>query len=269
MTVSVAAGIEDGLEVAANEIVHVAQTLSGRLKISLKNRRVNEKQEVAYAASWVNGKFAFIDMIPRDNRLWEAEAHQLKTQLVSEFLACSVDRAKKLPIQKPKRNGYGLYNIRPETIAALATIQKRQAPALNEIYQLNDDVDPVAHKSVLLADEAVDVEPEDGRLAPDKKPLVSQHVSHGTPSHQNTSPSKTTNLPEGPHLPDQRDFVNHLNIDSAEFKVAVNVPRLGKDRILDSAVLYGKLNDLLERGLIPHAMARAAFRQAQQKRLDN
>jgi hypothetical protein len=269
MTVSVAAGIEDGLEVAANEIVHVAQTLSGRLKISLKNRRVNEKQEVAYAASWINGKFAFIDMIPRDNRLWEAEAHQLKTQLVSEFLACSVDRVKKLPIQKPKRNGYGLYNIRPETIAALATIQKRQAPALNEIYQLNDDVDPAAHKSHLVADAPDVVEPEDGRLAPDKQPLVSQHGAYGAASYKNTSPSKTTNPPKGVHLPDQLDLVNHLNIDSAEFKVAVNVPRLGKDRILDSAALHCKLNELLERGLIPHAMARAAFRRAQQKRLDN
>ena len=70
-------------------------------------------------------------------------------------------------------------------------------------------------------------------------------------------------------MQDQRDLVNYLDIDSVEFKVAVNVPRLGKDRLLDSLVLYGKLNDLLERGLIPYAMARAAFQQAKQKRLDN
>ena len=63
--------------------------------------------------------------------------------------------------------------------------------------------------------------------------------------------------------------MNHLDVDGAEFKVAVNVPRLGKDRILESTVLHGKLNDLLERGLIPYAMARAAFRQAKQKRLGN
>ena len=137
------------------------------------------------------------------------------------------------------------------------------------MYQLNDGVDPAAHKSHLVAGAPHVVEPEDGRLAPDKQPLVSQHGSYGATSQQNTSPSKKTNLPEGLHLPDQRDLVNHLNIDSAEFKVAVNVPRLGKDRILNSAVLHCKLNDLLERGLIPHAMARAAFRQAQQKRLDS
>ena len=40
------------LEVVANEIVHVAQTVSGRLKISLKNRKVNDKREDAYAVSW-------------------------------------------------------------------------------------------------------------------------------------------------------------------------------------------------------------------------
>ena len=48
--------IKDGLEVAANEIVHVAQTVSGRLKISLKSRLVNGKREDAYAASWVEWK---------------------------------------------------------------------------------------------------------------------------------------------------------------------------------------------------------------------
>ena len=233
MTVSVAAGVQDGLEVAANEIVHVVQTVSGRLKIALKNRKVNGQREEAYAASWINGKFAFIDMTPRDNRLWEAEAHQLKKQLVSEFLAWSVHSVKNLPIQKSKRNGFGLYKISPKTITALATMPTLPDPALRETNQLNDDVDLATNKSDLLADETV-FEPQDGQ-----------------------------------QLPDQLNVANHLDIDSVQFKVAVNVPRLGKDRILDSAILHGKLNDLLERGLIPYAMARAAFRQAEQKRLDN
>ena len=268
MTVSVAAGVKDGLEVAASEIVHVAQTLSGRLKISLKNRKVNDKLEDAFAASWVKGKFAFIDMTPRDNRLWEAEAHQLKTQLVSEFVAWSVDGVKILPIQKPKKNGYGLYNIRPETTAALATIQTRSAPVLRAMLQFNSGVDSAAHKSVLVADEAVGVEMEDGQLATDKQPLISAHGSPGVTPPQNTSSSKKTNLPRELRLSDQRNLVSHLDIDGSEFKVAVNVPRLGKDRILDSASLHGKLNDLLERGLILYPMARAAFQQAKHKRLD-
>ena len=48
MTLSVAAGEKDGLEVAANEIVCSADG-HGRLKISLKNRKVNGNED-AYAA---------------------------------------------------------------------------------------------------------------------------------------------------------------------------------------------------------------------------
>ena len=120
MTVSVAAGVKDGLGVAANEIVHVAQTVSGRLKISLKNRKVNGKREEAYAASWVGGKFAFVDMTPRDNRLWEIEAHQLKTQLVDEYLVWSAGKLRKLPTQRPNKNDFGLYAIRPQIIAIIS-----------------------------------------------------------------------------------------------------------------------------------------------------
>ena len=61
--------------------------------------------------------------------------------------------------------------------------------------------------------------------------------------------------------------VNHLKIDSSEFKIAVEVPRLGMDRILHSAMLHGKLNDLLERGLVSYDAARAAFRQAQHNQI--
>jgi len=278
MTVSVAAGVKDGLEVAANEIVHVAQTVSGRLKISLKNRKVNGKREDAYAASWVNGKFAFVDMTPRDDRLWETEAHQLKTQLVDEFLAWSAGRLKKLPTQKPKKNGYGLYAIRPQIIAAPVTIPARSAPAVDEIYQLNDVVDLPAQKPDLVADAPVVDEPEGGQPVPGDLSLVSELESYGSAPPEKTAPPTTINLSsaqqmpdqhlQDQHLQDQHVMVNHLDIDSDEFKIAVHVPRLGMDRMLDSAMLHGKLNDLLERGLIPHDAARAAFRQAQQNRID-
>ena len=119
----------------------------------------------------------------------------------------------------------------------------------------------------MLADEAVDVELEVGQLAPDKKSLKSANESFGVTPPQNTSSSKKINPPRELCLSDQRNLVSHLDIDGSEFKVAVNVPRLGKDRILDSANLHGKLNDLLERGLILYPMAHAAFQQAKQKRL--
>jgi len=279
MTVSVAAGIKDGLEVAANEIVHVAQTVTGRLKICLKSRKVNGKREDAYAASWVNGKFAFIDMTPRDNRLWEAEAHLLKTQLVDEFLAWSAGRLKTLPTQKPKKNIYGLYTIRPQIIAAPVLIPPRSAPVKDAIYQLSDVVERPADTPDFSADAPVSDQLENGQPTPDaptqgdQVPVLqdesqdvslSQEIIH---PQEITHPQETARAPKISLSIGSLQLVNHLQMDSDEFKIAVNVPRLGMDRMLDSAMLHGKLNDLLERGLIPHDTARAAFRQAQQNRI--
>ena len=288
MTVSVAAGIKDGLEVAANEIVHVAQTVTGRLKICLKSRKVNGKREGAYAASWVNGKFAFIDMTPRDNRLWEAEAHLLKTQLVDEFLAWSAGRLKTLPTQKPKKNIYGLYAIRPQIIADPVLIPPRSAPVKDAIYQLSDVVERISDAPDFFADAPVSDRLENGQPTPDASTtdapapddrklgdptqgdqvLVLQDESQDVPLPQEiTHAQETDRAPKISLSIGQPQLVNHLQMDSDEFKIAVNVPRLGMDRMLDSAMLHGKLNDLLERGLIPHDAARAAFRQAQQNRI--
>ena len=154
------------VEVAANEIVHVAQTVTGRLKICLKRRKVNGKREDAYAASWVNGKFAFIDMTPRDDRLWEAEAHLLRTQLVDEFLAWSAGRRKTLPTQKPK-NIYGLYAIRPQIIAAPVLIPPRPALVKDAIYQLSDVVERPADTPDFSADVPVSDQLENGQPTPD------------------------------------------------------------------------------------------------------
>jgi hypothetical protein len=73
--------------------------------------------------------------------------------------------------------------------------------------------------------------------------------------------------PATPQPVNPQPRVNHLKIDSSEFKIAVEVPRLGMDRMLHSAMLHGKLNDLLERGLISYDAARAAFRQAQHNQI--
>jgi hypothetical protein len=73
--------------------------------------------------------------------------------------------------------------------------------------------------------------------------------------------------PATPQPINPQSRVNHLKIDSSEFKIAVEVPRLGMDRMLHSAMLHGKLNDLLERGLISYDAARAAFRQAQHNQI--
>ena len=198
----------------------------------------------------MNGKFAFVDMTPRDDRLWEIEAHQLKTQLVDEFLAWSAGSLKKLPTQKPKNHGYGLYAIRLQTIDAPKAIPGKSAPAVDKIYQLNDVVDLPAQKPDQLADTPVAKETDGAQ--PEK-----------------TTPTATINLSSAQRMPDQNMQdqnlkVNYLDIDNDEFKIAVHVPRLGMDRMLDSTMLHVKLNDFLERGLIPHDAARAAFRSAQQ-----
>ena len=272
MTVSVAAGIKDGLEVAANEIVHVAQIVTGRLKICLKNRKINGKQEDAYAASWESGKFAFIDMTPRDNRLWEAEAHQLKIQLADEFLAWSAGRLKKLPTQKPKKNVYGLYAIRPQIIAAPVAIPPRLTPPKEAIYQLSDVVELPVDNPDLLVKAPVIHHREDDQVAPDdpeiRDPTHIDLVPNKHDESQDTSVPQKTTLPSKNHLPVSKPkMINHLEMDSGGFKIAVNVPRLGMERVLDSAILHGKLNDLLHRGLILHDAARAAYRQAQQNRI--
>ena len=323
MTVSVAAGVEDGLEIAANEIVHVAQVVSGRLRICQKNRKINGQKEQAYAASWVGGRFAFVDMTPRPSRLWESEAATLKIQLVNEFLSWSAGRLAKLPTQRPKKNNYGLYPIRPKHIAAPVSIPASDvvsgsvsgatplmavAPAAHQpdhIVDLTiDDIEqpPASNRTeaaeperAAATDTQFDSSMQDAASLPgavatgalENKELISE--SNGQPAAQDPAIARTaTDAPTpdsqsaNPQLASPQPInqqsanwqpenpppvVNHLKIDSGEFKIAVEVPRLGMDRVLHSAMLHGKLNDLLERGLISFDAARAAFRQAQHNQI--
>ena len=312
MTVSAAAGVKDGLEIAANEIVHVAQVVNGRLKICLKNRKINGQTEQAYAASWIGSRFAFVDMTPRPNRLWEAEAAILKTQLVDEFLSWSAGRPAKLPTQKPKRNNFGLYPIRPKNIAAPISIPASDAasnaasnaasdaapstaavPAAHQPDQVVDlTIDDVAQLPASNLTAAVDtaraaaIDTQFDNSTQDELSLPGaaamgalenkQVISgiSGQPAAQDPAFARTATdalTPQSQSVKPQpvkpQPLVNHLKIDSGEFKIAVEVPRLGMDRILHSAMLHGKLNDLLERGLISHDAARAAFRQAQQNQI--
>ena len=302
MTVSVAAGVKDGLEIAANEIVHVAQIVSGRLKICLKNRRINGQKEQAYAASWVGGRFAFVDMTPRANRLWEVEAATLKTQLVDEFLSWSAGRLAKLPTQSPKKNNYGLYPIRPKHIAAPVSIPASEsapesasgavpstaaAPAAHQPDHIVDlTIDDVAqlpatnrtaaqHAAPAASiDTQIDSNMQDAPSLPGTAATAAQDPAFAgvatnalTPDPQPENMQPANHQPAIPQPVNPPSRVNHLKIDSSEFKVAVEVPRLGMDRILHSAMLHGKLNDLLERGLISYDAARAAFRRAQHNQI--
>ena len=288
----------------------MAQVVSGRLKICLKNRRINGQKEQAYAASWVGGRFAFVDMTPRANRLWEAEAATLKTQLVDEFLSWSAGRLAKLPTQSPKKNNYGLYPIRPKHIAAPVSIPSsgpasesatESAPESASGAVPSTAAAPAAHQP----DHIVDLTIDDVAQLPATNRTAAQHAAPaasidtqidsnmqdapslpgiaataaqdpafaGVATNALTPDPQPENLQPANHQPaipqpvNPPSRVNHLKIDSSEFKVAVEVPRLGMDRILHSAMLHGKLNDLLERGLISYDAARAAFRQAQHNQI--
>ena len=322
MTVSAAAGVKDGLEIAANEIVHVAQVVSGRLKICLKNRKINGQKEQAYAASWIGNRFAFVDMTSRPNRLWEAEAAALKTQLVDEFLSWSAGRLAKLPTQKPKRNNFGLYPIRPKNIAAPISIPTSDAasgpvsngasdaaqsmaaaPAAHQPDQVVDlTIDDVAQLPASNRTAAADtaraaaidtqfdnsmqdapslpgaaatgalenkqgISGTSGQPAAPDPAFARTAIDALTPESQPVKPQPANRQSVSPPPVSPQPLVNHLKIDSGEFKIAVEVPRLGMDRILHSAMLHGKLNDLLERGLISYDAARAAVRQAQQNQI--
>ena len=268
MIVSAAAGVKDGLEITANEIVHVAQVVSGRLKICLKNRKINGQTEQAYAASWVGSKFAFVDMTPRPSRLWEAEAAILKTQLVDEFLSWSAGSLAKLRTQKPKKNDFGLYPIRPKNIAAPITI-----PSSNSTSEPapSTAVAPAAHQPDrvvdLTIDDVVPLSASNRTAAADTTRAASIDTQFDNSMQDAPSmPGVSATVALTPELQpaNPQPLFNHLEIDKSEFKIAVEVPCLGMDRILHSAMLHGKLNDLLERGLISYDAARTAFRQAQQ-----
>ena len=147
------------------------------------------------------------------------------------------------------------------------TIPVRSRSAVDEIDQFNNVIEPPIQKPNLMTDLVVVDAPEDGQPATDLPSQISEQQSLDTALLEKTTSSGTNNLPLTKRAQDQHVMFRHLDIDNDEFKIAVNVPRLGMDRMLDSVMLHGKLNDLLERGLIPHDAANAAFRQAQQNRV--
>ena len=165
--------------------------------------------------------------------MWETEAHQLRTQLVDEFLAWSAGKNKNCQ-RKNLKNGYGLYAIRPQIIAAPVTISTRSAPAIDEIYQLNDVVDLSTQKPDLVADALVADEPESAQLVSDDLSMASELGSPDAAPPEKTISTTTNNL-SSQHMQDQHVMVNHLDVDSDEFRIAVHVPRQ-MDRMLDSAI---------------------------------
>jgi len=264
MTISTAAGVKDGLESAANEIAHIAQVTSGRLKICLKKRKTEGLVEQAYAASWLGGKPDFVDITPRSARLWETEAAALRSTLVDEFLSWSSGQIAKLPTQKAKKGRYALYPVREAVIAAPVAMPTM---ALEPQYSVADPIALADDDVALAGDDLVLAENDVAGLSGPSAEFDFRDAGAdaGTDSGAAAQPSTIDMVPPAPSTSSPPATANRLDRDIDEFKIAVDVPRLGMARMLHSGVLHGKLNDLLERGLIRHEAARAALRNAQNR----
>jgi hypothetical protein len=248
MTVSIAAGAKDALENTANEITHIAQIVSGRLRIYLKSRKIQGVAEQAYAASWLGKKRVFIDMTPRSERSWETEASIVKTMLVEEFLSWSAGQLSEFSAQKADKSRPALFPLSKAVIAAQQSMLQ------------------IAPMSASPVSQAVSVEAAVHLANRDNGASMCQDTFSTELQPRNQSSAKlvvaeTLSLNnESIHSQNSDDC---LNINIGRFNIAVEVPRLGTERMLDSLVLHGKLKDLLERGLIPYEAARAAIHNAQ------
>ena len=122
MTVSTAAGLRDAAETVAHELLHISQSVNGRLGISMKKTKVNGRRQIAEMARWMGGKPVVMDSLAWHLRPWEVEACHWQARLVEEFLGMSTGQVSDQPVQLPKRRQLALY---PVTM---------QAPAMAEAY---------------------------------------------------------------------------------------------------------------------------------------
>ena len=251
MTVSIATGAQDVLENTANEIAHIAQVVSGRLKIYLKKRKIQGSTEQAYVAMWLNKKFSFIDKTSRSERMWEIEATTLKTFLVKEFLSWAAGQVLELPTQKANKSSPSLYPL----TEALAETQQSMLKIVPTYLQAghHPDCQPANIEAMAKISETN----ETNFL---KSTFCLEKTHKYQPPAQKLAVETLLRNQESP-TPQSPD--DYLNININKLKIVVDVPGLGVKRVLDGVVLHGILRNLLERGLIPYEAARAALENAQ------
>lgn len=273
MTVSSAAGMRAALEAVAVEMVYITQLMSRRLQIFAKKRKIDGQREIALKSRWLGSRAVFIDTVPKAERAWVAEAEMIAQQLVGEFLAWSSGRIQTVPRQRPKGNKIGLYRVRPARIVM---------PASSQVWvdqqgwgdQIDDAAwSPAAEDAPALRASRVDPVTANGsdpvlQLA-QFAALHSQAPNHPAPNHPARDQATASNDDMVEHgrqlLPAQPPAAAIVPVDppqTAEFVIFVDVPALGMARRLNSGAFHGKLNDLLERGLIARESARAAMRLA-------
>jgi hypothetical protein len=278
MTVSSAAGMRAALDAVAVEMVHIAQIMSQRLEIFAKKRKIDGQRETALKARWLGKRAVFIDALPRIERAWVIEAEVTSKQLVGEFLSWSSGRIRSVPRQRPKGDKIGLYRVRPTKIAM---------PASSQIWSDKEEetvMVPSISGAESLRSEPAQTPAFPQNFSPDIVPADFAAVDAAGPSGRNLSNDSANDSAIGSAqqgdgrqakarqmvpAPAAQKIAAAAPIEPpqmAEFAIYVEVPSLGTTRRLNSGAFQGKLNDLLERGLIARESVRAAMRLADERR---
>jgi hypothetical protein len=278
MTVSSAAGMRAALDAVAVEMVHIAQIMSQRLEIFAKKRKIDGQRETALKARWLGKRAVFIDALPRIERAWVIEAEVTSKQLVGEFLSWSSGRIRSVPRQRPKGDKIGLYRVRPTKIAM---------PASSQIWSDKEEetvMVPSISGAESLRSEPAQTPAFPQNFSPDIVPADFAAVDAAGASGRNLSNDSANDSAIGSAqqgdgrqakarqmvpAPAAQKIAAAAPIEPpqmAEFAIYVEVPSLGTTRRLNSGAFQGKLNDLLERGLIARESVRAAMRLADERR---
>jgi len=278
MTVSSAAGMRAALDAVAVEMVHIAQIMSQRLEIFAKKRKIDGQRETALKARWLGKRAVFIDALPRIERAWVIEAEVTSKQLVGEFLSWSSGRIRSVPRQRPKGDKIGLYRVRPTKIAM---------PASSQIWSDKEEetvMVPSISGAESLRSEPAQTPAFPQNFSPDIVPADFAAVDAAGASGRNLSNDSANDSAIGSAqqgdgrqakarqmvpAPAAQKIAAAAPIEPpqmAEFAIYVEVPSLGTTRRLNSGAFQGKLNDLLERGLIAPESVRAAMRLADERR---
>jgi hypothetical protein len=232
MKVSSAAGMRAAFLHVATEMVLVAQVTSGRLKIVTRKRRLTGARQVALMARWAGGREGFFDALPPEQRPWAAEANAIARQLLEQFLTWALGDVEGLAGQAATARQIRLYPVGPATVIMPDKIrpmarQIKQRPTQPPAVDTPDDMPP----DIAMA------------LAAETR------LNDAVPGSRTTAPVVAAGA-----VPDQPPACGGA--------IYVQVPHLGTTRRLDSAVLQGKVNDLLERGLVQRNAARTALAAA-------
>ncbi|MEK9718292.1 MAG: hypothetical protein VW520_03935 [Candidatus Puniceispirillum sp.] len=232
MTASSAAGMRDAFESVAVEMVHVAQVTTGRLALFNKKRKFRGARQSVIAARWLGKQETIVDTLARTDRPWVIEAVKTAPRLVNEFMALAAGETASLPRQKATDRQIGLHLVKAAGgVGAIAA-------ATSDIEAPTSTASPVTPHDTVPADveKALAIE---ARFDDSAAPRQSKLGLAADPIE----------LPVGP-----------------EFSIAVPVAGFDRPRQLGSSVLFGKVNDLLERGLIMRDSAHAAIRLAESRR---